>query len=198
MLHGSAEFGEVGVRLVGAAAGSYLGVPILSGDAAIGVLSVQTTETDLRYGEADARLLATVAANVGVAIQNARLLADQRASEKRYRELVESIPVAMYRSSDEDHNASEYMSKRAVAMFGYPVEAWADPDFFATILHPDDREWVIAENELELTQDDSIWVSEYRLITADGRTVWVRDESWTVRDEDGVPVSYQGCMSRHH
>ena len=195
LLHGSAEFGEVGVRLVGAAAGSYLGVPILSGDAAIGVLSVQTTETDLRYGEADARLLATVAANVGVAIQNAQLLADQRASEKRYRELVESIPVAMYRSSDEDHNASEYMSKRAVAMFGYPVEAWADPDFFATILHPDDREWVIAENELELTQDDSIWVSEYRLITADGRTVWVRDESWTVRDEDGVPVSYQGCMS---
>ncbi len=51
---------------------------------------------------------------------------------------------------------------------------------------------MLAENDLELTNDDSVWVSEYRVIAADGRTVWVRDESWTVTDEDGNPQ--QGCM----
>ena len=45
-----------------------------------------------------------------------------------------------------------------------------------------------------LTEDDSVWVSEYRVIAADGRTVWVRDESWTVTDEEGTPQFVQGCM----
>ena len=52
---------------------SYLGVPILAGDRAIGAISVQSTTREGRFGEADARLLSTIAANVGVAIQNARL-----------------------------------------------------------------------------------------------------------------------------
>ncbi len=115
-------------------------------------------------------------------------------TERRYRQLVEAIPVVMYRSTVDENNASEYMSERAVAMFGYPVEAWADPGFFARVLHPDDRDWVLAENELPPTEDDSVWVSEYRVIAADGRTVWVRDESWTVRDEHGAPQYQQGCM----
>jgi PAS domain S-box-containing protein len=115
-------------------------------------------------------------------------------AERRYRQLVEAIPVTMYRSSVDDANASEYMSERAVAMFGYPLEAWADADFFGRILHPEDRDWVLAENDLESPEDDSIWVSEYRLIAADGRTVWVHDESWTVRDENGNPEYQQGCM----
>ena len=52
---------------------SYLGVPIVVGSRAIGVISVQSIEEEGRFGEPDVRLLATIAANVGVAIQNARL-----------------------------------------------------------------------------------------------------------------------------
>ena len=55
---------------------SYLGVPILVGSKAIGVISVQSIEEEGRFGEADSRLLATIAANVGVAIQNARLFTE--------------------------------------------------------------------------------------------------------------------------
>jgi PAS domain S-box-containing protein len=114
--------------------------------------------------------------------------------ERRFRELLDAIPVAMYRSSLDDANASEYMSPRVESMFGYPAEAWHDSGFYATVLHPDDRDRVLAENELEVQEDDSIWVSEYRVITADGRTVWVRDESWIIRDEGGAPQFQQGCM----
>ena len=41
---------------------------------------MQTTGDDSRYDEADARLLATIAANVGVAIQNARLFREAQAA----------------------------------------------------------------------------------------------------------------------
>jgi signal transduction histidine kinase/CheY-like chemotaxis protein len=62
--------------VVGTRARSFLGVPILVGDTAIGAISVQSTKHENRFADADARLLATVAANIGVAVQNARLFED--------------------------------------------------------------------------------------------------------------------------
>jgi GAF domain-containing protein len=50
---------------------SYLGVPIMAGDISIGVISVQSKEQENRFNENDLRLLTTIAANVGVAMQNA-------------------------------------------------------------------------------------------------------------------------------
>jgi GAF domain-containing protein/CheY-like chemotaxis protein/HPt (histidine-containing phosphotransfer) domain-containing protein len=72
-----------GVQVVGTPARSYLGVPIIAASDAIGVISVQSIEQAGRFGDADARLLGTIAANVGVAIQNARLYREtgRRASE---------------------------------------------------------------------------------------------------------------------
>jgi GAF domain-containing protein/CheY-like chemotaxis protein/HPt (histidine-containing phosphotransfer) domain-containing protein len=83
LLNSPEAFRELGIRGVGTPAESYLGVPIIAGSAAIGVVSVQSMQQAGRFGDADARLLSTIAANVGVAIQNARLYAEtgRRASE---------------------------------------------------------------------------------------------------------------------
>ena len=74
LLNNEAQF--AGRSMLGTPASSYLGVPIIAGDEAIGVISVQDTAQIGRFGEADQRLLATLAANVGIAIQNARLYRD--------------------------------------------------------------------------------------------------------------------------
>ena len=66
----------IGATQVGADAKAYLGVPILVGTEAIGAISVQNTQQEGRFTEDDQHLLATIAANVGVAIQNARLFAE--------------------------------------------------------------------------------------------------------------------------
>jgi len=50
---------------------SFMGVPIIAGKESIGVISVQSKNTSTRFNEYDQRLLTTIAANVGVAIQNA-------------------------------------------------------------------------------------------------------------------------------
>ncbi|MDP9299638.1 MAG: GAF domain-containing protein, partial [Actinomycetota bacterium] len=83
LLNRAEAFQELGVEMVGTPALSYLGVPILVEGRAIGVISVQSIERSGRFGESDTRLLSTIAANVGVAIQNARLYRDtgRRASE---------------------------------------------------------------------------------------------------------------------
>jgi signal transduction histidine kinase len=53
-------------------------VPIPTGGEVIGVLSVQTTEQENRFTEADQRLLSTIASAVGVAIHNARFFEEAR------------------------------------------------------------------------------------------------------------------------
>ncbi len=73
LLNRAEAFEEVGVQIVGTPARSYLGVPILVAGRAIGVISVQSTQQAGRFGESDTRLVSTIAANVGAAIQNARL-----------------------------------------------------------------------------------------------------------------------------
>ena len=69
---------QLNITRSGAVAKSYLGVPIPVGSEVIGVLSVQSTEEEGRFTDADLRLLTTIAANVGVAIHNARLFEETR------------------------------------------------------------------------------------------------------------------------
>lgn len=75
---------EVGAAvLYGQMSKSYLGVPLLQGDRAIGVLAVQDTERENLFTESHKRILTTVAAQVAVVVQNARLFAQtqQRVAE---------------------------------------------------------------------------------------------------------------------
>jgi len=59
---------------------SFLGVPILAGNRAIGVLSIQDFEPD-RYLESDVRTVSTIAANLGIAIENARLYTESQSAK---------------------------------------------------------------------------------------------------------------------
>ena len=83
LLNRERHYTDLNITRIGRLSQSFLGVPIMVGEEAIGVISVQDTEHPGRFGEADMRLLATIAANVGIAIQNARLYqeAQHRAEE---------------------------------------------------------------------------------------------------------------------
>jgi signal transduction histidine kinase/DNA-binding NarL/FixJ family response regulator len=92
LLNGEAEMRAAGLRIasIGARARSFLGVPILVGEKPIGVISVQNTERDGAFSEADVRLLSTIAASVGVALENARLYQETR----RMQQAAEAASVA--------------------------------------------------------------------------------------------------------
>ena len=70
--------GKLGIERVGRDTASYLGVPITSGGQVIGVISVQSTDQEGRFTEADERLLSTIATAVGVTFHNAKLFEDAR------------------------------------------------------------------------------------------------------------------------
>lgn len=64
---------ELGARVFGNPAQTYLGVPIILGEDVTGVISIQSTTRERAFDDTDVRLLETIAATVGAAIQNAQL-----------------------------------------------------------------------------------------------------------------------------
>ena len=70
-----------------------------------------------------------------------------RRAEERYRTLVESVPAIVYVQEPEEPSRTTYVSPQNEAILGYsPEECIVDPDHWVKILHPDDREWVLAED----------------------------------------------------
>jgi len=91
---------ELGAKVVGRQALSYLGVPIPVGGTSMGVISVQSTQKEGVYDADDERLLSTIAANVGVALQNARLFNETRESLERQTATAEILKVIAGSPSD--------------------------------------------------------------------------------------------------
>src|SRR6266542_3942592 len=120
VLNRSEHFEGHETKGVGTPVRSFLGVPILVGERAIGAISVQSIEEEGRFGEADSRLLATIAANVGVAIQNARLFT-QVERQRGYLESLSSITPAAVVVLDADERVTDW-NPAAAELFGYSTE----------------------------------------------------------------------------
>jgi GAF domain-containing protein len=84
---------ELGAKIVGRHARSWLGVPIFVGGQSDGVLSVQSLEREGIYTAADQRLLSTIAANLGVALQNALLFDETREALRQQTATAEVLKV---------------------------------------------------------------------------------------------------------
>jgi len=120
--------------------------------------------------------------------------AERLAAAPRHRLLVEQLPLVTYVEAATPAGTSLYPSRQAEVMLGYPVENWLDdPEFFSKILHPDDRENVLALVE-SCRRTGRPFAHEYRLIARDGRIVWVQDERLTFADEEGTPLFTQGYL----
>jgi PAS domain S-box-containing protein len=111
---------ELGVQRVGTTAKSFLGVPMMAGGKTIGVISAQSTAEEGRFSESDLHLLATIAASVGAAIENARLFAEVQRQKDFSEVLLENSPVAIV--TGDNHSVVNSWNQGAERLFGYTAE----------------------------------------------------------------------------
>lgn len=124
--------------------------------------------------------------------QAARLKAER--AEQRFRELVNGLTDAIVWECDPKTLNFTFVSQSAERILGYSVEQWqTKPSFWVDIVHPDDRDWVTAfcREEVRQGRDHEF---EYRCLTADGRTLWLRDRVSLVLDCLGRVQSMRGLM----
>lgn len=141
---------------------------------------------------ADLDALRAAATVLGAGIHRQRAGERARTNETRYQAFVEQIPAVTYTDVLIDGRAHiDYISPQVEPLLGYPRQAFRDdPDFWFSIVHPDDRERIEEAASQEFTAFDT----EYRMIAADGRVVWVHDMSTALVDDRGEAISWQGFL----
>ncbi len=97
----------------------------------------------------------------------------EKHSERRFTSLVQDMDAIVWEGRSESL-AFDFVSDRAETILGYPVTRWYEPGFWASRLHPEDRETVLSEVREAAARGEDHRL-EYRMLSADGRVVWLRD-----------------------
>lgn len=164
---------------------AFLDMPLYHSDNLVGVLCLDAPEPH-QWSEHEITTLTEVAEYLSIALQNVHQQqerehteAELRASEERFRLVINSISDHIYvtKVTDKGEHINLYISPHAEAMTGYPMENFmTDWRFWpSTVIHPDDRAAAAGQAaQLALGQHSEV---EYRLVRADGQVIWVRDSA---------------------
>ena len=176
---------------------SWIGVPMLIGDRITGVLSVQTYRAHL-YDADDLLLAATIADQVSVAVENARLYEAARQeldvrlrtekvlreSEEKFRNLAEQSPNIIFIYCAERF---VYLNEQCETILGYSREQMYSPSFdFRTITAPG-YDLVITENFRSHEMGREVAPYECILVTRSGRRIDAIMTTKLIR-YDGAPA----------
>jgi PAS domain S-box-containing protein len=115
-----------------------------------------------------------------------------REAHENYVTLVNSIDGIVW-EADAQTFVFTFISPQAERMLGYPLRRWTtEPTFWKDHIHPDDRQWATSFC-IDATHAKRPHDFEYRMVAADGRTVWLHDVV-TVVVENDQPVRLRGVM----
>src|SRR5690349_19797803 len=105
--------------------------------------------------------------------------------------LLEALPAIAWSASAQTFRFN-YVNPAAEKILGYPTRAWIEePDFWTKHLHPDDIHVArLCHNETVACRNHEL---VYRMVAADGRTVWLRDYV-NVHSVNGRAVELFGVM----
>ena len=116
-------------------------------------------------------------------------------SEAKFRSLVEQLPeTIVYTATLDAESTTTYVSPQVASLLGYSQQdLFKDPSIWLKVLHPDDRERVLAEVK-RCHDTGSVLDIEYRMRHRDGRVIWWQDRAEIISDERGTPLYLLGIM----
>jgi two-component system cell cycle sensor histidine kinase/response regulator CckA len=116
-----------------------------------------------------------------------------RATEARYRQLVEQLPAITY-MAEFGSGRWLYCSPQIESLLGFTVAEWTGERCpWLDQIHPDDRPQVLAA-EAQCRLSGKEFCAEYRLRARDGHVVWFSDHAVVEPGADGQPQYLHGVM----
>ena len=113
-------------------------------------------------------------------------------SQQRMAALIHSIDGIVWERMPDTFRFT-FISRQSEDILGFAPQAWLDhPNFWEEKLHPQDAAKSVQTGH-DMAARGQPYSYEYRMIAADGRTVWIR-ESGTVLVEKGRPVAMRGIF----
>jgi PAS domain S-box-containing protein len=99
--------------------------------------------------------------------------------------------ASWYQSAEMDERV--FWSENVEAVIGYRAEQVATDADFIKVVHPDDRERV-TKLFREVSERPTSYQIEYRIVTPDDRTVWVRSITKVELDSQGALIRFIGTI----
>ena len=145
---------------------------------------------DDRTGELE-RALQSLALEMGERLRVQEALTRE---ETKFRLFIEKLPAISYVAEPGNEGRWLFVSPQVETLLGYAQEEWlADPRLWHSRLHPDDAQSAVAEEQRCVRERDQFSL-EYRLLTREGRTVWIRDDAIFLPADESQPDRLQGVM----
>ena len=101
---------------------------------------------------------------------------ERREAERRIEEILSASPAVVYTLAlrEDGAPACTWLSDNVEGLLGFRAEEALVPGWWDARVHPEDREALFADRAAALVQGHAVW--EYRVLHADGRYRWIRDE----------------------
>jgi PAS domain S-box-containing protein len=127
--------------------------------------------------------------------ERARLTAEIEKQRQRLTNTVATVPGVVWEAwgePDAENQRIDFVSDYVESMLGYTVKEWlSTPNFWLTIVHPDDKTETGRIAGEAFTSGKSCTL-EFRWIAKDGHEVWVESNFVVVIDDEGRPVGLRG------
>ena len=170
-----------------------MAVPLQARDRIFGVITFVAAESARVFSEEDLLMAEEIGRRAGIAIDNARLFQETQATERKLVQLVQNLDAVLW-EAEPSMRTFTFVSQRAKDILGFEVSDWLEKeDLWHDMIHPEDREPVLEYRRMS-TQAGEDHTVEYRIVSPEGRDVWLRDIAHIVRDDQGETRGLRGLM----
>jgi diguanylate cyclase (GGDEF)-like protein/PAS domain S-box-containing protein len=170
---------------------SILRVPVTIEGNFWGYIGFDDCTTEREWTSSEVDILRTLADLIGSAIIRERYVQQLKDANT----IVESSPTILFRLRGDPSLPLIYVSHN-VATYGYdPAEMVASPQFYQTIVHPDDELKILELMAQIVMEGSDPSAVEFRMRASDGTYHWMESHYSPIRDDAGRLVEIEGILT---
>ncbi len=166
-------------------------VPLHDQGQVVGVLNLESTH-GIKLGKADLRLMLALSEQIDIAISRARLFAEARENEQRYRIVVDNVKEVIFQA--DIFGAWTLLNPAWVEISGFSVDE-SIGQHWARYVHPADRQVAMDAMHQVVRDSCSDFRQELRLLTKDGSFRWVEMYARSAVGIGGAQVGALGTLN---
>jgi PAS domain S-box-containing protein len=171
---------------------SVLCIPIQNQGKAIAILYLENNLTSGVFTPERLEVLTVLSSQAAISIENAKLYAEVRQAEQKYRSIFENALEGIFQTTLEGRYLS--VNPALVHLYGYD----SPEELMAAISDISQQVYVEPHRRAEFSaligQQDAVSNFESQVYRKDGSIIWISENARAVRDANGVLLYYQGFI----
>lgn len=173
---------------------SVAALPIFVNDKFYGFIGFENLHRERLWQEDEFIFLEAVTGHLATALERDNTTKALKDSQEQFESVINNLPGITYRCKSDEDATMLFLSEEVKRMTGYDAADFINNKIlsFVSIIHPEDLSGIF---EIGRQVDKrKAFELEYRLVTRDGRVIWVTDIGRGVFDDNGQLLYVDGVI----